>query len=957
MGGSAKQVILAEHRLAKRRALFVDDTNDDEAERRILVVDDDQDFADSLIDILKTQGYVTQKAGDKKAALSAVAEFWPHVALLDVKLGKTSGIDLLSSIRSLSPDTLCVMMTAYRSMDTVLAALKLGAYDYLSKPVHSEEMLVTLDRCFERQDFKRQQLASEHALRNSEERNRLLLDSTAEAIYGVDLNGNCTFVNPSCLRMLGYDKEQDLLGKNMPELTHYTRSDGSFNPKQECRIDQAFLEGKAIHVEDEVLWRDDGSSFPVEYWSHPIYKDEQVVGSVVTFMDISERKQTDEMMKNIAIGVSAQLGEAFFQSLTIHLAKIFNVEYVLIGLLDQHDKNKITTVAASVDGKTAENFSYDLKDTPCSHVVNGTDESIRSYPSGIQKSFPDDHMLLEMAAESYVGAPLVNTAGKHIGLIAVIGKKPMETIKQVESILQIFAVRTVAEMERLKSEEISQLNTQHLLDAQRISHIGNWELDLNSRELNWSDEIYRIFEMDKEKVGATYETFLDAIHPDDRERVNTAYTESVKNKESYIIEHRLRMTDGRIKTVREQCKTIYDEAGNPTISTGTVQDITEQVSMEEGLRRTQKMDALGKLTGGIAHDYNNMLGVIMGYSELLQTSLSEQPDLVQYVDEIFHAAERGSRLTNKLLGFSRQKSMEVDCLNINSLLLNQQHMLEKTLTVRVKLILDLTKDLWSVWVDGSEMEDTILNLSINAMHAMEDKGQLTIHTSNEYLDHQDAQTLGLSSGDYVLLSITDTGCGMDETTKEKIFEPFFSTKGEKGTGLGLSQVYGFVRRSLGEIKVYSELNHGTRFALYFPRYNQNTDEEQRADKSNMAAIKGSETILLVDDEAALLKLNHEILTNHGFKVIPAESAEKALEILEHKTVDVLISDIIMPGMDGYQLAAIVKEKYPDIKIQLASGFTDNRNMDMVDESLQQNLLSKPFNSQTLLQRIHVLLNE
>ena len=386
-------------------------------------------------------------------------------------------------------------------------------------------------------------------------------------------------------------------------------------------------------------------------------------------------------------------------------------------------------------------------------------------------------------------------------------------------------------------------------------------------------------------------------------------------------------------------------------------DITERIRQEEQLRRSQKMDALGNLTGGIAHDYNNMLGVILGYAELLESSLSAQPNLAKYANEISHAGKRGAKLTKKLLDFSRKKASEEDILNLNTLLLNQRHMLEKTLTVRIELVLNLAEDLWSIWINDSEMEDIILNMSINAMHAIEGNGQLTIQTNNQTLNQMDAQALGLTSGDYVLLSFSDTGCGMNEATKEKIFEPFFSTKGEKGTGLGLSQVYGFVRRSCGAIKVYSELGHGTRFVLYFPHYHESDSNEESAKDHSVMTVAGNESILVVDDEPALLNLTCEILDQHGFNVISAENAKQALDKLEHETVDLLISDIIMPEMDGYQLAAIVKEKYPAMKIQLASGYSDDRNMGIVSESLKKNLLFKPFNSQVLLQRIRELFNE
>ena len=419
---------------------------------------------------------------------------------------------------------------------------------------------------------------------------------------------------------------------------------------------------------------------------------------------------------------------------------------------------------------------------------------------------------------------------------------------------------------------------------------------------------------------------------------------------------------GRPIQIRVQI--IRDNKGSPLSILMGIRDLSsiraaeqENTKLQNQLHQSQKMDALGKLTGGIAHDYNNMLGVVMGYADILESALDKQPKLAKYAHEIYHAGERGTKLTNKLLAFSRQKISEAKCINLNSLLLSQQHMLEKTLTVRIELIFNLAEDLWATWTDDSEMEDIILNLSINAMHAIDGNGQLIIRTSNEQLNQLDAQSLGITSGDYVLLSMTDTGSGMDEAVKEKIFEPFFSTKEEQGTGLGLSQVYGFVHSSGGAINVYSKPDQGAQFLLYFPRHNESDDKEESVKENNAIDVRGTGTILLVDDEPALLSLNCETLARQGFNIIAAESAKKALEILEHETVDLLISDILMPEMDGYQLSAIVKEKYPSIKIQLISGFTDDRNMGMVDENLQKNILFKPFNSQSLLQRIDELLNQ
>jgi CheY-like chemotaxis protein len=283
-------------------------------------------------------------------------------------------------------------------------------------------------------------------------------------------------------------------------------------------------------------------------------------------------------------------------------------------------------------------------------------------------------------------------------------------------------------------------------------------------------------------------------------------------------------------------------------------------------------------------------------------------------------------------------------------------MLETTLTARIKLKLDLSKDLWPVIVDTGELEDSILNICINAMHAMESGGYLTIQTENFIVQEKNIELLELRPGDYVLLSIIDTGCGMSDEVIEKIFDPFYTTKGDKGTGLGLSQVYGFMESSGGAIKVYSEANHGTRFLLYFPRFKDADVEYEIKNKEPDIKLEGDETILVVDGEKDLLNLCVNILERQGYHVLKAASAMQALNILETASADLMLSDIIMPEMDGVELATTVQSKYPAMKIILTSGFSDNRQQNLKDKSLYKNLIHKPYQPQVLLKKIRELLN-
>lgn len=397
-----------------------------------------------------------------------------------------------------------------------------------------------------------------------------------------------------------------------------------------------------------------------------------------------------------------------------------------------------------------------------------------------------------------------------------------------------------------------------------------------------------------------------------------------------------------------------DEVGQLARTFNDMLDALE--TQNEQLRRSQKMDALGKLTGGIAHDYNNMLGVILGYAELLQTMLADQPKLARYAQEIHHAGERGARLTSRLLAFSRQKTSDAGMLNINELLRNEQHLLEKTLTARIKLVYRLQPGLWPVWLDEGDLEDAILNMSINAMHAIDADGVLSVETFNESIDAGRAQELALEARDYVVIRVCDTGCGMDEETLSKIFDPFFSTKGDHGTGLGLSQVYGFVESSGGAIRVGSTPEEGTCFTLYFPRYIPEMLPELLDEKEQLINLRGTESILLVDDEQSLRDLSAEILKAHGYRVECADSAANALLLLEQHPFDLLITDVIMPDMDGYRLAARVQQQYPGMKIQLVSGFTDAYHVDMMNDALHRQLIYKPFPTNTLLRRIRELLD-
>jgi PAS domain S-box-containing protein len=387
---------------------------------------------------------------------------------------------------------------------------------------------------------------------------------------------------------------------------------------------------------------------------------------------------------------------------------------------------------------------------------------------------------------------------------------------------------------------------------------------------------------------------------------------------------------------------------------GSLNDLTETKLQQEHLQRAQKMDSLGKIVDGVAHDYNNILGVILGYADLIAIKYQDIEDLNKYVTQISEAGERGRDLTQRMLAFSKQQSSQPKTINLHTALASQSELLSKSLTALIKLDYQLCESPWLIYIDQDELEDTLLNLAINAKQAMTSGGVLTLATHKCHLTFAQARAIGLAEGDYMQLSIEDNGSGISEEIADKIFDPFFTTKSSDGTGLGLSQAYAFMDRSGGTIRLESTADSGSRFSLYFPRHQGALAQQALVQEIPVATPANAEKILIVDDEPALREITQEILTMAGYEVLIADTGDAALNILANETIDLLLSDIIMPKMSGYDLAKIVSEKYPDIKIQLASGYSSEQPLQQ--EPLHSPILRKPFRSAELLNTVAALLN-
>ncbi|MBL3526215.1 MAG: DUF3365 domain-containing protein [gamma proteobacterium endosymbiont of Lamellibrachia anaximandri] len=544
--------------------------------------------------------------------------------------------------------------------------------DYNARvPVRGHDELCDLASAFNHMAEQRQ--AAESSRRESEQQVRDLLDSTAEAIYGLDAKGRCTIVNPACLRMLGYRDAGELVGKEMHPMMHHTKPDGTAYPLDECLIASAWRDDQATLTAKDIFWRRDGSSFPVEFSAYPIRRDGEVVGAVATFLDITERMKS-----------------------------------------------------------------------------------------------------------------------------------------------------------------------------------------------------------------------------------------------------------------------------------------------EESLRRAQKMEAVGQLTGGIAHDFNNLLGIMLGNLDFLQQLVADNKKAGERVQTTTKAALRAADLTKQLLGFSRRESKNTTATDLNQVIRGMESLIARSVTPEVEVELQLAEGLWLTEIDQGDLQDALLNLVLNARDAMPNGGSLTIETANRALDTiYEEQNPIADKGDYVQLAVSDSGSGIPAGALEHIFEPFFTTKPEgRGTGLGLSMVYGFVQRSKGYIKAYSEPGIGTTIHLYLAR--SGDQPQNSAHSTDNAAIlpKGTESILVVDDEVDLIEIASNHLESLGYQTVVAGSGRQALQILdETRQIDLLFSDVVMPGMSGYELAQQATAKNPKLKVLLASGFTKKAVAQNGQARFSASLLSKPYGKAELARRVREALDD
>lgn len=559
--------------------------------------------------------------------------------------------------------------------------------------------------------------------------------------------------------------------------------------------------------------------------------------------------------------------------------------------------------------------------------------------------------------------PLRGRTGDHLGFLKILRDRTAAHAAAEAAVEQERVLR-VAHGQRLVEREAELQDTKDFtrLALSAVGGVGVWTYEVAEDKFYCDESISRLYGIDPQagRQGLLRKDFLANVHPDDVPSLRATMSGGLVRPGDLELEYRIKHADGQVNWVLSRGHTYFDDQGHPVRRTGIGVDMTRQRLLEEQLRQSQKLEAVGQMTGGVAHDFNNMLSTINTSVELVRRKMRTAPpeELERYLAMATRAVHSAATLTQRLLTFSRKQTLDMRPVDINRQARGMEDMLRRTLGEKVALRLSLSPDLWFAKTDAHQLEQSLVNLALNAQAAMPDGGELTVSTANLQIE-PGSRDVGddLKPGDYVAVQVTDTGLGMSAEVIRRAFDPFFTTKPVgQGTGLGLSMIYGYAKQSGGLARIRSAPGKGTTVELLLPR----TIEREMADDSPKSVAEpppgSGQRVLVVEDDPNVLSVLMDVIGQHGYEVVPAAEGAAAMDRLAGAdSFSAMVTDIGLPGMSGRELAARARERHPALKVLFITGYAGDAAVrgDFLGEGMD--LMTKPFDLAELLSKLHRLM--
>jgi PAS domain S-box-containing protein len=869
-------------------------------DQTILIVDDHPQQLQFLGDVLTQSGYEVHRAFDGAEGLEMALEHRPHLIVCDVVMPRMDGITMCREVRQHPElrDTPVLLMSGIRTdSENVVDGFRAGADDYLERPFDPLRLVARVARLLERR-------RAAQAVKESEGELRALFAAMADVVLVLDEHGRYLKIAPTNPRVL-YKPSEETIGRTLHEVFSTEQADMFLE-----HIRRALAEGRphsfeySLQIQGEDIWFD-ASVSPLP--NRTVF---------LVARDITERRQAETALR---------MSEERFRALV------------------ENNWDAIVVTDRDLVIRFASESTERVTGVPAANVIGS---------HGLACIHPDDLDAVRCALDACLAQPGTRVSIKYRAQHADGTWRHREG--SIVNRLDDPAIRGLISnyrdtTEREGAEAALRRTTQRLMAVLSSLPIALWTVDAAGVvTLAEGKLLARLGVVPAEIVGRPISDLYGHV-PDilDATRLVLAGESPSRTFE--------------LSDLTLEARYVPKRGADGTIAgaIGVAIDVTERAGLERQLRQSQKMEAVGRLAAGVAHDFNNLLTAIVGFSELTLAELGPDDRNRSDIEQVLSAGRSAASLTRQLLAFSRQQILQPQVLDLNGIVSRMQSLLKRTIGEDVELVTRPLQGLDRVSADPGQIEQVIMNLAINARDAMPGGGHLTIETANVHLDASYAAAhQGASPGPHVMLAVSDTGIGMSDDVQAHVFEPFYTTKPRgQGTGLGLATVYGIVKQSGGSIWLYSEEGQGTTFKIYLPRAERTNDEPLAAPLVRGVPV-GNETILLVEDQAEVRSVARAALTRQGYTVIEATRGDEALDIVLHDPapIDLLLTDVVMPGMNGRALASLIVAQRPAIRVIYTSGYTEHAIVDHGVLEMGVAFIQKPFSPEGLLRKVREVLD-